>query len=129
LSRLFGIFLFGLLAACAGPGATVPLERYILFFEPDSEEIHTLARGVAAQAASDAQARAGSRLTVTGFASAGGDAAANLALSERRARGVASLLVAAGVRPEFVSAAGRGEDLEASEANYGRRVVIERYAP
>lgn len=128
MRRLLAVLLLALAAACASTqGAMV--ERYLLFFEPDREEINALARGVVAQAASDVQAKSGSRLVVIGYASADGDPAANLALSRRRAEAVARLLVAAGVPVDRVSVNGRGEDIAAAEATYGRRVVIERFAP
>jgi outer membrane protein OmpA-like peptidoglycan-associated protein len=126
--RLLAVLILAFAAACASTQGSL-VERYLLFFEADREEVTTLARGIIAQAASDVQAKNGSRLVVIGYASAAGDPTANLALSQRRAEAVAKLLVAAGVPVDRVSAAGRGEDLAAAEATYGRRVVIERFAP
>lgn len=127
VSRRF--FLLGafVLAACASPHDTTPTQRYTVFFEPDSEAVNALSRGVVAQAASDTQGAAETRLVVVGFADRNGSAEANLALSRRRAEAVAKLLVDAGVPSDRVQPAGRGEELSATDPNYGRRVVIERY--
>ena len=128
MRRLLAVLFLAFATACASTqGAMV--ERYLLFFEPEQEDVNALSRGVVAQAASDVQARAGSRLLVIGYASADGDPVANMALSKRRAEAVAKLLVAAGAPVDRVSAVGKGEDLAAAEPTYGRRVVIERFAP
>lgn len=114
------------LLACATP-APKPVESYVLFFEAQSDAVNALARGVAAKAASDAQAQRNARLVVTGYSDTRGDHAANLALSKRRAEAVAKLLVDGGLPRERVSADGRGEDQSTDEATYGRRVVIQRF--
>jgi outer membrane protein OmpA-like peptidoglycan-associated protein len=116
-----------LLLACSTP-AQKPVETYLLFFEPQSEAVNALARGVVAKAASDAQAQRNGRLTVTGYSDRRGDHVANLALSKRRAEAVAKLLADAGLPRERITADGRGEDQSTEEATYGRRVVIQRFA-
>ncbi len=129
LRRFFVLSGILLLGACAAPYDPSPAKLYTVFFEPDSDVVNALGRGVVAQAASDMTGKQGTRLSVVGYADRNGTAEANLELSKRRAAAVAKLLVDAGAPEAKVFSAGRGEELLVSEPNYGRRVVIELYHP
>jgi len=117
-----------LLAGCAA-GETVPVPelsapepappeappialRIVLrgvYFEPGSAEIDPASAVVLDVAAEQIRERPGIRVTIAGHTDSQGDAAANRALSLRRAEAVRRYLVRKGVPAEWLAAQGLGE--------------------
>ncbi len=100
------------LPASAGKPDTNALlrdSRYLVFFGHDAATVDETARQVIAAVAAVAR-QAGTRsLSVAGHADRSGPDRYNAVLSQRRADAVRAALIRAGVRPERISVAARGE--------------------
>jgi OmpA-OmpF porin, OOP family len=94
------------------PGAPVPTGLDMLInFDLDSADLTPNARqklGQFAEALKDSRLKAHS-FTVEGYTDASGSEIYNAGLSERRARSVASFLLASGIEPSRLKAKGMGE--------------------
>lgn len=110
--------LFLLLAGCAGR-----LPAYVVFFEPDSDQVQGPALGVVREAA-EAAGPLPTPVRLLGYADPEGAPAANRALSAARARAVADRLIAEGVARERIRIEPRGETPYADAAQESRRVEI-----
>jgi outer membrane protein OmpA-like peptidoglycan-associated protein/uncharacterized protein YidB (DUF937 family) len=85
------------------------LNLSVIDFADGRAEIPTSARGILGRAARALlHTPTGTRIVVAGHTDAAGDSAANLALSEERARAVVSALVEEGVEPEMLTVLGYG---------------------
>ena len=92
-------------------------------FETGSATLTAASRAVLDPVAATLRQHAGLQLRVEGHTDSAGDAAANRALSERRAAAVVDYLAGAGVERHRLTAVGHGEDrpIASNETEAGRR--------
>ncbi len=98
--------LLGLLAISA---CSTGKPSYVVFFQERSAQLDGPARGVVAAAAAQANKDPAAPVEVTGYTDSGGSPAADVTLSQQRARVVADGLVASGVSPQRLVGKGRGQ--------------------
>ena len=110
---------------------TAPMrQHYTVYFPLGGAKLTPVAQSVVADAAKSAQTQATSSVAVTGYADTSGAAAYNLSLSQRRAKAVATNLVANGVSETAISVAWKGETHLAVKTRNGvacaknRRVTV-----
>jgi OOP family OmpA-OmpF porin len=88
-------------------------DRYIVLFDFDKADVNRAGQAVVDQVAkvvaSNASAGYSAKLSVTGHADRAGSENYNMALSLRRADAVRASLIGAGVSPDAITVAGRGE--------------------
>jgi outer membrane protein OmpA-like peptidoglycan-associated protein len=84
-------------AALAEAESALVHTPYLVFFAPGSDQLDPDAMNVIARVVSAARVAEPAQIAVTGYADPSGEAAANQALSQRRAQAVAEALRAAGV--------------------------------
>jgi len=88
------------------PIAAAQSKTYLVYFALNQATLSDRAQGIVKEAA---QSGANSRIDVTGNADTSGNASANQALSERRAKVVAAALIADGVPKDAISIQARGD--------------------
>ena len=89
--------------------APAPMRSYLVFFDWDRADLSDRAKEIVAEAAASAAHVADTRIAVNGYADRSGNAAANQALSRRRAEAVAAELVRDGVAKDVIVIKGFGE--------------------
>ncbi|GAB0114769.1 OmpA family protein [Acidisoma sp. C75] len=119
------------LGGCQATSQTVarqyaPAEpRYVVFYSPWSSTLDAKGLGVVSQAAQAAAKDPAAQVQVVGFASTIGTDAANQALSEERAQGVMTQLIADGVPQDRIVTMARGATSYQLSAIESRRVEID----
>ena len=86
-----------------------PMPRYVVFFAERSGALDDNARAVVAEAARRALEHPASSITVIGFTDSAGSPAADVMLSEQRAKAVADALVSQGVNAGRLRPEGHGQ--------------------
>ena len=99
-------------------------ERFVVFFAPFSSDLDAPAKQVIATVGEKARQRPAAMVTVSGYASTSGTAAANQKLSADRARTVEQALVAAGVPASRITRHALGEVDFTMDPIESRRVEI-----
>lgn len=89
--------------------APAPARSYLVFFDWDRADLSDRAREIIAEAAAGSAHVADTRITVSGYADRSGGAAANQALSLRRANAVAAELMHDGITKDAITIQGFGE--------------------
>jgi len=96
--------------AAASPQTQQPARNFMLFFANDRAALTPDGEAVVHEAATAAKANPDARVTVAGHADTSGNAAYNMALSQRRAEAVRAALLKDGVSQASVAVVGHGED-------------------
>jgi outer membrane protein OmpA-like peptidoglycan-associated protein len=112
MRKILTAFLALGLASCAVLSSAPSAPGYLVFFDEHSAAIDPPAAVVIAQAAAAAKASPGQAVLVRGYTDSAGNPAADITLSQARARHVADALVADGVDPQRITRQGRGQTRE-----------------
>jgi len=86
-----------------------PPKSYVLYFREGTTDMIPKSRQLLPQIFADVAARPGADVQVVGHTSTLGSHAYNDALSQKRAREIADMLIGRGLDPKLVRAVGRGE--------------------
>jgi outer membrane protein OmpA-like peptidoglycan-associated protein/uncharacterized protein YidB (DUF937 family) len=101
--------LAGLKSGFSGADLVAILNKYVINFDTGSATISDASKPILRQAAGLIRTLPkGATVHIDGYTDASGDAAANVALSRRRAEAVRALLIEAGVKPAELKARGHG---------------------
>jgi OOP family OmpA-OmpF porin len=97
-----------LAVAAVEPVPAAQIQTYLVYFDLNKATLNDRARGIVKEAAMTSTSRQ-TRIEVTGNTDTSGGSAYNQALSERRAKAVATALVGDGVPKDAISIQGRGD--------------------
>jgi outer membrane protein OmpA-like peptidoglycan-associated protein len=121
--RRLAVLVLALSAVLGCTHAQAQNRKYVIYFQEWSAAIDDSAQGVIKEVADAARQQRG-KIDVVGFADPTGSKAANLLLSDLRARRVADLLTDAGVPSGRLVLRGKGPVHYAGTSQESRRVEI-----